>query len=339
MIIPLLFVALLLLNGIGRNKHIYYLSLFLLTLLVALRSDTVGTDTKGYISMYEYFKNTSYNGWPEPLYGGLMILFNRLGANFHVFQWFLASLVALFFHLGLKKCSSNSSYSLFCLYSLFFIFYLMNISRQIIAVSVVFYALTFLYENKKTPFIILVLIASSLHYASIFSLGLLFVYRIKTNKRMYIVTICLSLFIGFIINEGILSLFLGPYSYYLNSSQHGFRTGMRTVQALMLCSYFTGFALLIIMTIKKSLINTFWLKVFVCGIILNNLTMKLDLGLRIVMFFTISQIVVYNLYINNNNIKQKYFMFCVVNTFMLIYFFFLFFTGSAGIYPYKSIIF
>lgn len=339
MIIPLLFILILLLNAITRNKHIYYFSLFSLTLLVALRDETIGTDTEQYILMYEHFENASYNGWPEPLYAYSMIFFNRIGANFHVFQWFIALLTTLFFHLGIKKCSKNPFYSLFCLYSLFFIFYLMNINRQIIAVSIVFYALTFLYEKRKIPFAIFVLIAATFHYASLITFGMLLALKIKGRRNLYTIGILFSLILGFIINEAILGSLLGPYSYYLNSTEHGFRTGARTLQALMLCTYFSGMAFLIITTIKKIFIDNFWLKVFVCGIILNNLTMKLDMGLRIVMFYTIAQIIIYNLYIHNHNIKQKYFIFCTVNTFMLIYFFFLFFTGSAGIFPYKTFLF
>lgn len=339
MIIPLLFILILLLNAITRNKHIYYFSLFSLTLLVALRDETIGTDTEQYILMYEHFENASYNGWPEPLYAYSMIFFNRIGANFHVFQWFIALLTTLFFHLGIKKCSKNPFYSLFCLYSLFFIFYLMNINRQIIAVSIVFYALTFLYEKRKIPFAIFVLIAATFHYASLITFGMLLALKIKGRRNLYTIGILFSLILGFIINETILGALLGPYSNYLNSTEHGFRTGARTLQALMLSTYFSSLALLIIITIKKIFIDNFWIKVFVCGIILNNLTMKLDLGLRIVMFYTIAQLIVYNLYIHNNNIKQKFFIFCTINTFMLIYFFFLFFTGSAGIFPYKTFLF
>lgn len=207
-----------------------------------------------------------------------------------------------------------------------------------IAVSFVFYAYSKLVEGKRNLFIFYGLIAFLFHYSAIVTFLVLPFLKIQiTAKRLYW-GIALSLFGGlFFISEGLLSYILGPYAIYLSSSENGFRSSI--LLPLILSLFLNALCVFIYNTSDDDIKDTLWFKIYILGIIANNLLMGLSLGTRVVMFFSIVQIIILPMYVYNNRLKPKGFALFILLCYVGSLFFMLLFTGSVGVYPYNNVLF
>lgn len=338
MTILLLLLFYLLICSITNSRYVFMLNSLIISILIGFRTDNIGTDTGTYKYMYSYIGENGYAGYPEPLYGYLNYILYNCGVSFHNFQYLLSVTILLLFILSIKKYSSRINFSLFLLYALFFVFYAMNITRQILAVLIVLYGYTLLHEAKKMKFVFCVLVASLFHYTAIISLVVLFVRKINfCNKTLFYGGIFLTLLVGMLLNESIFKSILGPYAIYLNTDGSGVRDSVRLLQALLLCTFWSILCVFIYVTAKRAIIDSFWFKIYFTGILLNNLTLNLELGLRIVMFFSISQVIVYVLYIDDARITSYYIPPMVIVTFLLIFFLVFLINGSVGVVPYTNL--
>lgn len=336
MFVPLFLLLLLLLTSVSQSKFLYYLSILLLFLSIGLRSIEVGTDTEAYKAMF-LSVGPGYNGWPEPLFGYLIELCYSCGLGYTGFLLVISYITLYYFNKSFRNCRINRYHAILYAYLLFFFFYAMNISRQMLAVSIIFYSFTLLYRGKVSKFIIFVCLASMIHTAAIVSLIALVLRKITLNKSLFIICAFGSVCVGLLLNDSLIGMLLGPYKSYLSTSGFGVRESSRLVLSLLLALYFTILSVIITLTIDKSLINTFWFKIYLCGIITNNLTMQLELGLRVVLFFSVTQIIIYTIYIYKNRIKQKFAVRGMLTLYLAIYFLVFILSGSAGVTPYKFI--
>ena len=322
----LLWWVLLLCSTKSNNNALYFSLVVFLSIVVGFRGIEVCPDTQTYEVIYNSVVVDKDYTYPEPLWVLINFLVYVLGGNFHVLLW-ISSLITFFcISKVLIKYSPNIIFSLFLLYSLYFIFYSMNITRQMIAVSFVFYAYSKLVEGKRNLFIFYGLIAFLFHYSAIVTFLVLPFLKIQiTAKRLYW-GIALSLFGGlFFISEGLLSYILGPYAIYLSSSENGFRSSI--LLPLILSLFLNALCVFIYNTS------------YILGIIANNLLMGLSLGTRVVMFFSIVQIIILPMYVYNNRLKPKGFALFILLCYVGSLFFMLLFTGSVGVYPYNNVLF
>lgn len=224
----LLWWVLLAFSIIRKERYFLFVCLLLtLSVLIGFRGLEVGPDTQTYALIFESVGENRIYTYPEPLWVLLNFIVYSLGGDFHILLW-CASLITLWCISDVvKKYSPNILFSLFILYSLYFIFYSMNITRQIVAVSFVFYAYSKLIKNRLFLFIFYVLIATLFHYTAIVSCVVLFVTKIQITKKRLYWGIFLS-FIGgfFFINDTLLGYILGPYAQYLSSSENGYRSSI-----------------------------------------------------------------------------------------------------------------
>lgn len=329
----------LLLCSTQRKNYLLYGGLIIfLSIIVGFRGIEVCPDTQTYELIYNSVVVDKEYTYPEPLWVLINFLVYSFGGNFHVVLW-VSSLITFFFiSKPLIKYSPNIIFSLFFLYSLYFVFYSMNITRQIIAVSIVFYGYSKLLEGKRNLFIFYGLMAFLFHYSAIVTFLVLPFLKVKiTAKRLYWGIIC-SLIGGlFFMSEGLLSLILGPYAMYLSSSENGFRSSI--LLPLILSLFLNVLCVFIYNTSDDDLKDTFWFKIYILGILANNLLMGLSLGTRVVMFFSIAQIIILPMYAYNNRIKQKRAALFVLLCYVGSMFFMLLFTGSVGVYPYTNVLF
>ncbi|WP_289630128.1 EpsG family protein [uncultured Phocaeicola sp.] len=334
----LLWWVLLLCSTKSNNNALYFSLVVFLSIVVGFRGIEVCPDTQTYEVIYNSVVVDKDYTYPEPLWVLINFLVYVLGGNFHVLLW-ISSLITFFcISKVLIKYSPNIIFSLFLLYSLYFIFYSMNITRQMIAVSFVFYAYSKLVEGKRNLFIFYGLIAFLFHYSAIVTFLVLPFLKIQiTAKRLYW-GIALSLFGGlFFISEGLLSYILGPYAIYLSSSENGFRSSI--LLPLILSLFLNALCVFIYNTSDDDIKDTLWFKIYILGIIANNLLMGLSLGTRVVMFFSIVQIIILPMYVYNNRLKPKGFALFILLCYVGSLFFMLLFTGSVGVYPYNNVLF
>lgn len=314
--------------------------LILFAIFIGFRDLTVGTDTPMYYNLYESLGNKGYNGYPEPLYGYSQVFFNSLGLDFWQSQFILFFVSGLFLWIAIKKCSPNYGFSIFIYYGLYFVMYATNGVRQIFAVSIVLCAYSFLAHGKKWYFIILILIACGFHSSCVIACSALFVSFISLNSnKKVILTILLSLIIGTLVPISTLSMLSGDYSHYLeNVSGVGIRTESRFILAFMLCIFWSTLLIILLFSIQNKYKDNFWIKLYFIAILVNNICMKAELGLRVVWIFSIAEVIALPIIFKRVSKIPKSILAPVTFVYIAIFFFTLLLTNSARVCPYNNVL-
>lgn len=324
-----------------NNKTGFCFTLLFFSILIGFRGEDVGMDTHTYKEMYKWLGNDGYNGYPAEIgYAYLNIFFYRSGFGFSFFQWALTCAMMFLIGRTVWKYSPKPQYSLFVLYALFFVFYTMNVFRQMLAVSIVLYGYDFLCNKQRTRFVICVLVATLFHYASIVALGLLFIGKLELKPMLCCVVLILSILLGgFLFSDSLLVYLSGPFAVYLQGHHDGFRSGERVGLALLLAVFWSCLCICVFLFSKKSYRNDFWYKIYFLSVVINNLLIRTELGLRVVFFFSIVQIIIFPLFLTCNRLKQKWIAYGIVTFFLTVFFFVFLYNGSASVYPYHNVLF
>ena len=329
---------LLLLSAKRNSKPLYYFCIIFLSIIIGFRGIEVGPDTQTYEIIFENIGKHEFYTYPEPGWVLLNLFLFKIGGSFHFMLWISSLIILYFVSKTVKRHSPNILFSLFLLYSLYFIFYSMNIVRQIVAVSIVLYAYTHLLKNKHLKFFIYIVLATLFHHTAILALIIWPIRSYRINGFKLFIAILISFIGGFIVlSPSFLGVLLGPYAHYLASEENGFRPSIIVPFLLSCC--LSILCVFIYNTSKFNLKNTLWMRIYILGIIINNLLLHLELGTRVVMYFSIVQILVIPLYIYNNCFKQKLFPLLILISYTSALFLMLLLTGSAGVYPYNNILF
>lgn len=109
----------------------------------------------------------------------------------------------------------------------------------------------------------------------------------------------LSFFIGLYLNELLLFNILGPLCKYLRDGA-SIRNDVRLGAAILLVSYWMIGFVFFLTTAKGELKNSFYMRMYFMAVVINNLTVRLELGKRVVLLFSILQIILYPLYIESS---------------------------------------
>ena len=187
-----------------KNRKIGIGIIVLLCFLSMFRAESVGTDTAKYMdipAMLMVFDEdgSSFLGKKSELITlSLYVIMQYYSLSSRLIVIFFSVMTSLFLYLALKKLKLS-----YCIGAIAFLvfFYLssFNIARQICACSIILFASTYLIERKKTYlFFIFVLLASLIHAASIFGVGLYFVYLISdyslSKKKLTLLAMFLFMF-------------------------------------------------------------------------------------------------------------------------------------------------
>lgn len=179
------------------------------TIIVGIRHFNVGADTFNYWIGFlntnaegTFFQNFKAHGLIRPLFFILQYLvFNIFGENPTVFLIFIAfiTLYTLVKALDKWKMDLSMPFSLFVYYSIFGM-QLLNQSRQLLALSIFFLAITYLMKNQRHKFYIYIGIASLIHYSALIGLIAPIIYFSKNKyskikKWIYYIAWALSPFL------------------------------------------------------------------------------------------------------------------------------------------------
>jgi len=172
-------------------------------LLASLRNLSVGADTRNYKNMFERIEKMSWRNIFDSFYEGYFgevessrdpgyrILTKVIQVFVSDYRWFMVLLAVFFFiTLGvfLFKFSRNPYISYVLFSCLFYSFYAFTGYRQTIATAfVVLMGSFFIKKRKLFPFLIIVLIASTIHLSCLCFLPVYFLVRIPINKATMIV--------------------------------------------------------------------------------------------------------------------------------------------------------
>lgn len=179
------------------SKWIAILAILVPTILAGCRSEIIGTDVQTYVIRYfeearsangflDYFGQHITSLLSEPLY----YLFTYIiGIFFEDFHWALfgySVITILFVFLGMKRCKeifNTPIYAGMLIYYLMLYNYSLNIVRQCIAVSVAFFAVTFLFTKEYKKFCIICVVAALFHTSAIIAFAFLPMYIILRQDK------------------------------------------------------------------------------------------------------------------------------------------------------------
>lgn len=177
----------------SKHKIISNLFLFLLILILSslagLRDISVGIDTWAYIRAINSASN-SYSGelfftYFEFGFGVLIKILIAILREPHYVILFISLITNTLIIKTLWRYRQNYSFSfsVFLYYTLYY-FETFNILRQYLALSIIFWGIKFLYEKKYIKFVIVTLVASSMHGSAIIAITFLPIHFLVEKKMM-----------------------------------------------------------------------------------------------------------------------------------------------------------
>ena len=186
-------------NG-NRKKYIQIIS-FILILQSGLRNVAVGDDTYAYLLKFEDVKTMSWSNIYESImeyyqFGvgkdpGYLVFQKAIQLVINEYQVFLFIIAILFFvALGnfIYKNTSrlNDAVIAFVIYSvLFYSFFSITGIRQTIVTAATLYGYELIKRKKLLPFLILIILASTIHKSVLIFIPFYFIARIKNPKYLY----------------------------------------------------------------------------------------------------------------------------------------------------------
>lgn len=327
----LIFTLIVLLSStIKKNGELILHSLFaILIFIVGFRTIEVGTDTVNY-KMYFDVVESGKPLFVEPGWLAINHFITFFNGSYETLMLLVTLLTLIPVYWACRKYSINPTLSLFFYITLYFYFYSFNISRQLLAISFVLMSFHFLKENRKLSFVFLVLLASTFHTSALIVLPALFIDKIPDKPILYISAIVVSALVGLFGTESIYDFIsLTSYSNYLYKLELGNTVG-NAIYLLLL----NGFFLFILYFSGK---REVYFKLFFLYIVLTNIFVRIPLGSRLIMYFSVIQVLYLPLFIYTNRKENNIFLIAVV----IIYAFTIFFKtfGAGDILPYTNRIF
>lgn len=166
-----------------------YTGLALPAILSALRFN-VGTDYHTYIAMYQNLHDLPLKNFLsvygyfklEPTFYVLSQLSYRLVGGPELLFGIFGFLSILFFYLGLRRLNVGKIGIVMCLYLTMIFPLTFNMVRQGVAVSIIFYAISFSIEKKFWKYLFWVLVAAIFHFTAILALPLYYLPRIVGQR-------------------------------------------------------------------------------------------------------------------------------------------------------------
>lgn len=180
-----------------NKQRIQGLIVLSLTIFIAGFRDRIGNDYDSYVSWYLY--KTRDQDF-EFGFVAIMNLFRALHLGPHYLFFFFSFFTCLFLFLGIKKYTENQSFA-------FLIFLLLpelfltsfHLVRQSFSVAICFYAFYYLMNKQYAIYIVLMLMAVSIHYSALmpfFVFLFVFKYADKFNEKNIIVMLIGSFLIS-----------------------------------------------------------------------------------------------------------------------------------------------
>ncbi len=179
-------------KGQTKAKDLIFLGVAFLTLstISAIRYE-VGDDYYNYLNIFLEVKNsgfeTVFSGRREPGFALLNKLFSMVNGNFQNFYVLCALLTTGLVLLFIYQESKLPFISVFLYISMMFYYWSLSLLRQILAASLCALSVRFIRKKKFIPFLILVLLAGSVHYSALILLPAYFLAQIKFNWKSFAV--------------------------------------------------------------------------------------------------------------------------------------------------------
>lgn len=324
---------LLLSSLVRKNLILMWFNIFFLICIAGLRTINVGTDTHAYKDIYGWIESGT-GDFIEPGWYLLNVIVQLLGGNFNSLLLIAATLTLVPIGLVSSRYGKNPSLCLFFYFSIFAYLQSFNIMRQMLAVSWVLLACTYLDRRLNFRFLIIIAVATTIHTSALIAVPLLWIHHFKLSNDRIKWMLFITFILGFLLSDTVFAFLAGPYASYVESGNFSRDNLMITyLQVVLMNILFYS----IYYTSNLELRNTLPVKIFFIAVVIMNFTARLGLGSRIMLYFTIIQVILFPLYLSNNRIKNKGCTWLAVILYCFLIFMKLLIWDGNQVTPYRSI--
>ena len=342
MVIYILILICVYISSYFKNRNIIHAGTFLfLSLILALRDISVGTDTANYLNMvygWNYEISISINSLGREMEAIWFYFVNYIYSSNYSSRWIIivpAFLNIFFIYLAYAKFKINIGVAVFFYVILTFYFLDFNITRQCLAMSIILFGSSYLIGEQKYLFLIFVLIATLIHFSAVMCILFYFVEKVEVKDIILYLLLLLSLLVGIMgINLDFLELSIyESYSDNLSVSDAG------SLNRIVMRGILTIFAVYFVY--KKNDVNLFVLKMFVLSICVSNISLNMHPFIsRASHYFTMFQPIFYSAYfgdifLNPKTISKKTILLYSLILIYLIYWVYYLNINSGEIVPYR----
>lgn len=329
------------------NKKVFLIiGIILISLLSGLRGISVGVDTPSYYNAFIY---NFPNSWQFEELGFryitrfLMSILKNPTMVMLVYSFIINTLIILRLWDYRDKCSFKF---MTVLYILIFFIDSMNIMRQFLAISIIFYSTKFLEKKNYFPFIIIVLLATTIHKSSILALFIPLVYFwISSSKKNKVLLAVPLLIISTIVLNYIFSFESDHISNYLSSKNY--INNFNFTYLYRLCIFGLSFFLMknnkkiVFRNEKKDLDSTIVYNettfkvltiLYLCGLLLASMGMFFNYMQRIGYIFLIYELLYWGFIIRRS--KSNFFNISLIHVYAIYVFMIEIIRNGSSIFPY-----
>lgn len=343
-------------NYHSKRKFVFYsvLALFVGAVLAGIRDFSVGTDVMVYgnnvfkaalrnNNLIDFLTNYRVSSGIEPLYLLLNFVVTRFTADVHWFYFVLQLLTITFVYVTLveikKRYGIDLWLSLLVYYTLFYPFSL-NGMRQALAMSIVLVSWIFMMKRRLVLFIIVICLASGLHYSAIVFLLIYPMYRLlekNKNKKMIVGTMVVCFLGVAVFNQffiRIIAGFIPKYSRYLTGNGFDLSLNPIILRAPIIIVFMVFYRKY---KTKNNQLFDFFLVMLFADAILSLLRGVIPTLYRLSMYFGMIKIVAYpyTCVIFNRNSKKVVKTMLVMMLF-IIWYYQIIIQGNEEVYPYAT---
>lgn len=179
----------------NKNKIIRYLGIIMAIVIPSVFAGiryNVGTDYQNYYWTFEQIRNTetkellSKENTFNMDKGFVMITkpLSKIFDNRALFGIWGAIIISIIIYSLLKKYRTYNVTFIYFAFLLLYYFFSFNILRQVIALSIIFLAISYVFENKPIKYFVLILIASLIHFSALLAIPIWFLWDHKNNKAI-----------------------------------------------------------------------------------------------------------------------------------------------------------
>nr|WP_275668133.1 EpsG family protein [Pediococcus pentosaceus] len=347
---------------------IRFASILPMAVIAGLRNNTIGTDISNYglinfesathfNNFFEYLKYIKSINGVEIGYSLLNFVVSRFTNSVNWFFFVLNLLTILFVFLALSGNQERKYFTIgMILYYLIFWDISLNVMRQSLAVTMVFYGtVLFINSGKIKTFVVIVLAASLIHQTAIIALLIPVIYwiSIRNNKNMnYVIFITISVLVYYVMapNSNLITkmmesipLFGKYYSIFLNSGISYVTTGSgMSIKTIIIRTFPMLISLIWLIRSKNSnkyidKNKSFFTFILMISVAFEFVNINSGVFARLGMYFSIIQILIYlKLSSTVKLTSMRLFLVGFLILYLMVVAYVRVTSGYGQIYPYTS---
>lgn len=297
-------------------------------LIGCFREINVGTDTSNYEFFFnnpQYFLRTKDFIWVK-----IIDLLHHFNLDYRYLIILSNLIIVSMVILSAKKMTGRINLTLFYFIALYFFFQSFNITRQIIAATIILYSFSYIKERNLVKFLLLIIVAMGFHTSTVFVIPFYFFANKSFNTRIIVLVFGISYIVGGLYNfVSILNNSILDFGIYQNLLSDNINMKLGYSLSRLLLNFFISYLML------QNKNSTTEQNLLAVGVILLNLFAPFGYIARFAYYFTIIQIIYFPNLRNEKN-KLNYHLSLIYS---IIVFFFLLINNNGEVVPYSSILF